>query len=154
LNITYTIVPQLDKGETTYPTSAPVALDLTKRDVWSATFIVKGAMGYITGRMSLGSLSGPPVETGVLVYATTATLTGAMPPAINEAVRTGSIHHYAGLSGKDGSFRIAVRGGGSAYNLYAWCTIMQNGVPTVLPKQQILGIPVNPGDAVVENFYW
>lgn len=150
---TYQVAPQLDSGESCSPSSSTVVLT-AGAVVFSDTYTVTGAFGYITGKVATGSESGPAITTGVLIYATTATITST-PPDINQALRSGTAVYYAGSSNALGAYSIPVRGG-YTYNLYAWYTTWSGSAPTTTRKEYIgaSAFTVNPSATVTKNFHW
>lgn len=148
---TYILLPQLDSGESVTPSSTTVTV--TSGNLVSAgTFTVTGAMGYISGTMTSGSLSGPPVTTGVLVYITTSTISSGSPPSINSSFRSGAVIYYGASSRADGTYQVALRGG-SAYNVYAWYTTWNGQTPTTT-AQSATSVSVTAGKTTTQNFYW
>jgi len=147
---TYVVVPQLETGEASLPSSTTVTV-AAGATAFSSTFSVTGAFGYVTGSVTNGA--GKPIATGVLVYVTTATLgAGAYPPDITPALRAGIGVYYAASSNALGNYNIPVKGG-YTYNVYAWHTTWSGSTPTTTPKQA-LGVAVTPGQTVVRNFSW
>ncbi|MDO8806183.1 MAG: carboxypeptidase regulatory-like domain-containing protein [Elusimicrobiota bacterium] len=149
---TYVVVPQLEAGESSSPSSTTVtiAAGLT---AFSSTYTISGAFGSMSGSVRTGSAAGPVITTGVLVYVTTATLAaGAAPPTINSALRGGTGIYYAASSNALGNYTIPVKGGYS-YNVYAWYTTWRGVVPTTV-RQESLAVSVALAEAKTANFFW
>ena len=147
---TYVVVPQLETGEASTPSSTTVTV-AAGATAFSSTFSVTGAFGYVTGAITNGA--GKPITTGVLIYVTTATLTaGSYPPDITPTLRAGTGVYYAASSSALGKYNIPVKGG-YTYNVYAWYTTWSGTTPNTVPKQA-LGVAVTPGQTVVRDFSW
>ncbi|PKM98541.1 MAG: hypothetical protein CVU79_02630 [Elusimicrobia bacterium HGW-Elusimicrobia-3] len=147
---TYVVVPQLEAGEASSPSSTTVTV-AAGETAFSSTFSVTGAFGYVTGSVTNGA--GRPISTGVLIYVTTATLgAGSYPPDITPALRAGTGVYYAASSSALGNYNIPVKGG-YTYNVYAWYTTWSGSTPSIVPKQA-LGVAVTPGQTVVRDFSW
>lgn len=148
---TYVVVPQLEAGEGCSPSSTTVILNAGEV-AFSSTFTVANAFGYVTGSVHTGSLAGPLITTGVLVYVTTTTLAaGALPPDIDPSLRAGSSVWYAASSNALGNYSVSVKGG-YTYNVYAWYTTWSNSVPSVSRKDSTAA--VDPNETVTVNFFW
>jgi hypothetical protein len=146
---TYDVVPRLEAGEAATPSTYTVTLNAGET-IFVGTFTVTGAMGYISGSVTA---NGAPITTGVLVYATTGTITGA-PPVLNSALRSGVVAYYAVSSDAAGHYELAVRGGYD-YNLYAWYTTWNGQTPATTRKDYSSPpVTVAPGDAVTRDFAW
>ena len=146
---TYDVVPRLEAGEAATPSTYTVTLNAGET-IFVGTFTVTGAMGYISGSVTA---NGAPITTGVLVYATTGTITGA-PPVLNSALRSGVVAYYAVSSDAAGHYELAVRGGYD-YNLYAWYTTWNGQTPATTRKDYSSPpVTVVPGDAVTRDFAW
>ncbi|MEW5906637.1 MAG: carboxypeptidase regulatory-like domain-containing protein [Elusimicrobiota bacterium] len=144
---TYLVEPQLDTGESASPSTFTVTLT-AGASLFVGTFTVSGAMGYISGTVSAG---GAPVTTGVLVYATTTTITSG-PPAINSALRDGVNVYYAVSSNAAGVYSLPVRGG-YTYNIYAWYTSWSGETPSTA-RREYTGVAVSAGQTATRNFSW
>lgn len=149
---TYQVVPQLEAGESSSPSSSTVVVTAGSI-VFAATYTVSGAFGYVTGSARTGSASGPAITTGVLIYVTTATLAaGAFPPDITPALRGSTGVYYAVSSNALGNYSVPVKGGYS-YNVYAWYTTWSGGVATTTRKDS-LGVSVQPAATQTVDFFW
>lgn len=146
----YVVAPQLEAGESASPSSATVSVT-SGGSAAAGAFTVSGALGYISGSLTSGSLTGPAITTGVLIYATTSTI-ASDPPAISSAVRSGSSIYYAASSFADGSYKVGVRGG-STYNVYAWYTTFSGDTPVTVRKSAT-GVSVSAGATVDRDFFW
>lgn len=147
---TYAISPQLESGESATPSSHTVSL-AAGQTVFAGTFTVSGAMGYISGSVTASTAA---VTTGVLIYATTSTISGSpvLPPTINSALRSGSAIYYAVSSNARGQYSLPVRGG-YTYNVYAWYTTWRGDTPATSVRQ-FAGVAVSAGQSVERNFVW
>jgi hypothetical protein len=147
---TYTISPQLDVSESVTPSSPSVTVSLGAT-TFSSTFTVSGAFGTISGTLYNNSL---PIQTGVLLMATTATITGT-PPTDNSTFRSGGALYYAASSISNGTYQLPVRGSSSAgtvYNVYAWYTTWNGSVPTTSVKSSTAAM--TEGGSSTLNFTW
>lgn len=149
---TYWVIPQLESGESSSPSSTTVTVTAGVT-AFSSTFIVSGAFGYVTGSVTR---DGTPITTGVMVYVTTSTLAaGAGPPNITPALRSGTGVYYAASSSALGTYSIPVKGG-YTYNVYAWYTTWSGGTdptPTVT-RLESTGVAVAPNATVTSDFDW
>lgn len=150
---TYDVIPQLDSGES-YSLEAstapyPVVLGAGV-DLFVGTYTVSGAMGEITGDVTL---NGEDMTTGVLIYATSGTITGSpvMPPEINSTLRSGSVDYYAVSSDAQGHYELPVRGGYD-YNVYAWYTSWSGDAPSTDVKTSTTAVTAGASSTV--NFSW
>lgn len=147
---TYDIIPQIDTGETVTPSKTVSIPDGTgATTVWSATFTLSGSPGTITGTVKK---SGVSIQTGVLLVATTGTITSD-PPANNSTVRSGGLIYYTVSSQSDGTYDLEVRGSAGTYNIYAWyTTITETGAVTTTRKNATT--TVSAGATSTVNFTW
>ena len=147
---TYDVVPQLEDGESSSPSTHTVAL-VAGDTAFVGTFTVTGAMGSIRGSVTAGGVN---INTGVLIYATTTTLTGSpiMPPTMGPTTRAGTVKYYAVSSNAQGYYDLPVRGG-SAYNIYAWYTTWNSNEAAAISVRQSTAA-VAAGQIVTENFSW
>ena len=146
---TYEVVVQLEAGETPTPSTHTATLSAGET-LFVGTFTVSGAMGSLTGSVRAGTAD---ITTGVLVYATSSTITGSplLPPTINAATRAGSVIYYAVSSNAQGTYTLPVRGG-YTYNVYAWYTNWNETVPNTTPQQTTAAVAA--GQTVTRNFSW
>ncbi len=111
----YTVRIPLDSTEVSNPTVISASV-LSGQTVFVGTFTITGALGTITGNVTL---SGNPISTGVLIVVTTDTLPSG-PPNISSASLTG-ISYYATSSKEDGTFSVQVRQSTApTYNVYGY----------------------------------
>jgi len=148
---TYVVMPQLEAGESASPSSTAVEV-VAGQVAFSSTFTVSGAFGSVSGSVHTGSLAGPVITTGVLIYVTTAVLPpNSGPPTITAALRAGIVY-YAASTNALGNFSIPVKGGYS-YNVYAWYTSWRGSTPTTTRKDST-GLSVAAAEAKTVNFFW
>lgn len=146
---TYDVVPRLEAGEAATPSTYTVTLSAGET-LFVGTYTVTGAMGYITGSVKY---NGSPITTGVLIYATTGTITST-PPTLDSTVRNGVVAYYAVSSDAAGNYELAVRGGYD-YNLYAWYTTWSGQTPSTTRKEySATPVTVTPGGSVTRDFSW
>lgn len=148
----YTVEPALDSLESASPSSAAVSV-VSGGVVFASTFTVSGALGAITGSVTLG---GAPLRTGALIVVTTATLPGSppAPPALSSTTLTGS-PYYLVSSQEDGTFRAEVRQSTSpAYRVYAYYVTYSGATPTITARTQT-NVGVLAGQTVTGvDFAW
>jgi hypothetical protein len=152
---TYSITPQMDSGET-YTTAGSTTVAVTAgTTLFSATFTVTNAFGYITG--SLATAAGLPLKTGVLVVASTGTISTSYPPDVDSALRSGTVNYYVASSFSDGTYELYVPGGNStsptAYNVYAWYTTWNGSTATVTKKNTTASV-TGGSTTSGRNFTW
>lgn len=145
---TYNIVPQVDTGESVSPSSPTVTVG-AGANVWSATFTLTGAPGTIAGTVKLGSV---PIKTGVLIAATTGTISSD-PPTNTSTLRSGSVLYYSVASLSDGTYNLEVRGGAGTYNVYAWFTTI-SPAGAVSTERKNGTASVSAGGTATLNFTW
>ncbi|MFH1725469.1 MAG: carboxypeptidase-like regulatory domain-containing protein [Elusimicrobiota bacterium] len=145
----YYVEPQTDTGESVSPSSKSVTLSGAGLTVWSDTFTLSGAMGTIAGTVELG---GVPIDTGVLIVATTGTISGSEPPANHSALRSGGVLYYATSSQSGGTYSVEVRGGAGTYNVYGWYSTRDDAAPTTT-KQSGSGT-VDAGGSLTVDLDW
>ncbi|MBI4425355.1 MAG: prepilin-type N-terminal cleavage/methylation domain-containing protein, partial [Elusimicrobia bacterium] len=104
----YNVIPQIDTGESVSPSSPTVSLTGSGVTVWSATFTLTGSPGTITGTVKTSA--GASIKTGVLLVATTGSIS-AGPPTNNSSLRSGGLIYYTASSLSDGTYDLEVRGG-------------------------------------------
>jgi nitrate reductase alpha subunit len=109
---------------------------------------VTSAFGTFEGTVRY---NGTPINTGVLIIATTATIT-AIPPDIDDALRTSGTPYYGTVSHANGSFSLQVRGGTAySYNIYAWYATSATRQPQMQPRT---GKTVAAGGKTTVEFTW
>jgi type II secretory pathway pseudopilin PulG len=148
----YVVQPQLDEIESVSPSSAAVTVT-AGGNVFAATYTVTGALGAITGSVTLNSA---PLRTGALIVVTTATLVGSppAPPSLSSASLVGS-PYYIASSQEDGTYRVEVRQSTSTtYRVYAYYITYSGATPTINSLSQT-GVGVLAGQTVSGiNFAW
>lgn len=123
---TYTVKPILDPKEASSPTTSTVTVT-AGNTVWSSTFTVSGAMGYVTGTVKL---SGQIIKTGVLVVVSTAAIATPL-PALSTSTLTSTVY-YTDTSNESGVYRVDVRGSTSTvYNVAAFFPTLNNQTPSI-----------------------
>ncbi len=147
---TYTVTPQLSTGQTSSPAQASVNVTSGNLAVFSASFTISGIMGTFTGTVSAG---GNPITTGVIIMASTGTL--SYPPPNITGSGAGQIY-YATMSQPDGSYSLLVRGSNSStsytYNLLAIYPSVNEGNGAVSVTSQSQSGSVNAGQSQTVNF--
>jgi type II secretory pathway pseudopilin PulG len=147
---TYEMTPALDSIETSAPTAAAATVAAgTTVDV--GTFTITGALGTITGTVTVG---GKPIATGALIVVSPAALSGTPPApiALSSATLTGS-SYYLASSQEEGTYSVSARGG--SYLLYGYYnTISKSGAVTI-NAIDLGAVTVTPGATVTgKNFAW
>jgi hypothetical protein len=146
---TYSIQPVLDTKETSSPTSAATTVT-AGNTVWSSSFTIVGAMGHVTGNVTVG---GQPIKSGVLMIASTATIPIPL-PALSSATLSAAVF-YGDSSLEDGTFSLDIRGSTSSlYNMVGIYTVMSGTTP-VISTRTASGITVTSGQTTSGvNFAW
>lgn len=147
---TYTIQPVLDPKEVSSPTSASVTINAGGVTMWSSSFTITGAMGTVTGNVTLG---GSPINSGVLVVIATGTVPVPL-PALSSNTLT-SAAYYVGTSKESGTFSVDVRSSTSTtYTATAFYQYLNNQT-AVVSTQTVTGITVTGGQTTSGvNFAW
>ncbi|HNW44970.1 MAG TPA: carboxypeptidase-like regulatory domain-containing protein [Elusimicrobiales bacterium] len=145
----YTVQLALDTLESSVPqvSTVSVAMGVTQ---FSSTFTVYGAMGSVTGSVTLG---GQIIKSGVLVVVTTATLSGTppVPPDLSSDTLTGT-PFYLGSSMENGTYNIEVRAAPN-YNVYGYYVVTGSTGSIIYPVSAT-GVTVVAGSATWRNFSW
>jgi len=139
----YWVYPDLQTSQA----STPIGRSVTATQGGNASgnnFQVTGAFQPITGSVTN---SGSAIGTGVLIMASTVTLAGASPPALNFALRSGKPYYYQVFSDANGNYELDVPGG-STYNVVAWYT----QTTTTTYKAATVVVPLTSG--VSSSFSW
>jgi len=137
----YYAVPIGEYGEVVTPAQSGVVTVTGGATVYTSTFTVGPAVGYISGTVTAG---GQPIPTGVLIVATTGTITGMLPD-VDATLRSSGLVYYMATSGGTGRYTLSVRNG--TYNLYAWYTDASgNATP-----RSLTGVTVNPGQTTTAD---
>jgi prepilin-type N-terminal cleavage/methylation domain-containing protein len=152
---TYTIDPSLDPAETSTPESVTVTLSSTGTATAVSTFTITNGLSEITGQVLLSSTA---IKTGVLVIASTVTLTGGStspPPSISGA---SSILcnpcSYGASSDSAGLYSLNVRSSATSYKLYGWYTTFSGATPTVNRSGPYTVNVSTAGQIISQNLVW
>ena len=149
----YIMTPELDSLETSTPTGQSTTVGMGQT-VFSATFTITGALGTISGTVTVGS---KPITTGVLVVVTTSSLAGSppAPPSLSSATLA-SNSYYVTSSLEDGSWSIGVRQSTTTlYNAYGYFTSINSTGAVTFQSQTLSNISVVAGSSVTGfNFAW
>jgi hypothetical protein len=148
----YTIKPSIDDSESNAPSqrSVTVTAGITQ---WTdtggifSTFTITSAFGVFSGTVTYNNVA---INSGVLIIATTATITSA-PPDIDNTLRTNGTPYYGAVSHADGSYSLQVRGGTYNYNIYAWYATSASSGPQLKSRSNKT---VNAGGATTVNLTW
>lgn len=150
---TYTLSPVLDPDQTSSPASISVTLATPGSTVFAGTFTVSGAYAAISGSVLSG---GNPITTGVLVIASSVTITDPA-PAIYASSSASIAPYYAATSKADGTYSVLVRGSTTyTYNLRAYHPVvdLNTGAAASTSKTRA-GVSAAPGAAVsAQDFTW
>jgi len=146
---TYTIKPILSSRETSIPAKSTVTVTVGAT-VFAGTFTITNAFGRIKGKVIK---SGQPIREGVLIIATTTTITG-QPVTLSSATLSGP-PYYISSSYEDGTYIVEVIGSTTTkYNVYAYYTTFSGETPIIQSKSQS-NISVLPaGEVTGVNFVW
>ena len=143
----YTVYPSLGILETSLPASSTVTIASGGGALFSSTFTISNALGYISGSVTRNGL---PINTGVLVLVTTATFT--TPPDLSINTLSGS-PFYLASSGENGTYLAEVRG--STYTVYAYMSVPNSTGTVVFYSSSAPNIAVTPGQTHSGvNFSW
>jgi len=153
---TYVLQPQVDSAETVSPSSVTVVLNSTGTAVTITTFTVTNGLAEITGRVL--SSSSATLKTGVLVLASTTTLTGSSStPAPSVYGATGASCnpcYYMNSSDASGNFSVYVRSSTTPYRLYGWYTTFSDQTPTTRRVGPYSVTATNGGAIYSQNLQW
>ncbi len=150
----YRLSPIIETGETSIPTSRTVSVQsgvIESSDTSGNynSFVVSTLYGKFRGYVKDG---GAFIETGVLIVATTSTIS-AEPINITPSARASlNPNYYSTVSRSDGNYTLDVRGG-STYNLYGWYPKVTGGTVS-FPRTQKLGYAAVAGSTTIVNFDW
>ena len=115
----YIVSPIVDSKEIVTPSTYSVNITNPGSIVFSTTFTVSNALGYISGSVYFNS---SPIKTGVLIAVTTVTLPGTPPqiPMLSSFTLTGP-PIYLASSNEEGKYIVEVRHSTNpTYNVYAY----------------------------------
>ncbi len=118
---TYVVVPTVDPAESVSPSSVTISLVSAGSNVFIATFTVSNGLAQITGTTTAG---GKPINTGVLIVVTTATLPGGVnTPAPSVSGANGCAPcYYESSSDSTGNYTLSLRSSAVPYNVYGYYT--------------------------------
>lgn len=115
--------------------------------VFSSSFTVNGGFGTVGGSLTAG---GKSIGTGVLLVASTVTISGVAPPDVSAALRAGGVKYYQKSSAADGTYAIDLPAG--SYNIYAWYTDLSGSNPVTVKKSATA--VVTSANRSIVNFVW
>jgi type II secretory pathway pseudopilin PulG len=140
---TYYIKPVLSSKETSSPSVSTVTISAAGATVFAGTFTITGAMGKISGKVIY---NGKPIKTGVLIIATTTTITA--PPTLSTATLT-STAYFLTSSYEDGTYTLEVIGSTTTpYKIYGYYTTYNNAGIPVIRSTSKTNVSVSPGQEV------
>lgn len=146
----YTITPALDPAEVALPSSQAGVLLSTGSATFTSTFTIVNALGKVTGQVLYNT---QPITTGVLVLATTGTVSGNPPPLQGSSGPECNPCYYSDLSDGSAHYSLSVRSNPAPYNVYAWYPRSVNGVVTMFTGGPT-SVAVSTGQVVNVNFSW
>jgi hypothetical protein len=154
---TYDLYARLDPAESASPSSSTVILASTGTAVTVTTFTITNALSDITGQVLIAA-SSTPITTGVLVLATTATLTGGSttpPPTINGANSTlCNPCYYSDSSNASGVYTVQVRSSAVPYKVYGWYSTVGTNSATVTRAGPYSVTVSTGGQIMTQNLSW
>lgn len=150
----YTLSPVLDPLQTyTAAPADPLTVTLTApgSTVFAGTFTVTGGLGRIAGSVKD---AGANITTGVLLIASTGTITDPPPVIYGSSAPALSTPYYATSSQADGTFWLEVRGGTYTMRAYYPVVSVHSGSVTFTNKTKS-AVVVNAGQTTSSvNFTW
>jgi len=150
----YIIIPQTDSKESVNPSTYTLTLTLPGTTVFSTTFSITNAIGYIAGSVKFQN---QPIKTGVLIVVSTVSLGGTPPnpPDISSQTLSGP-PYYMASSNEEGNYLVEVRGSTNpAYNVYSYYPYLDNNDNFVIYWSSRTNIKVYSGQVVSNiNFSW
>jgi hypothetical protein len=118
--------------------------------VFCGTFTVTGALGTVTGNVTLGGL---PIQSGVLVVVATGSLPSPL-PAISSNTLANSAY-YAGSSKENGTYSVDVRGSTSTVYTVTGYYMFMNGAVASISSHTVTNVTVSAGVTTSGvNFTW
>jgi Tfp pilus assembly protein PilV len=150
---TYTVKPELDSLENSSPVSTPVTV-AAGTTIFSTTFTISGALGSVSGSVTLG---GKIISTGVLVVVTTAAMAGAPPaPPTLSSTTLATNSYYIASSREDGTYSVDVRQSTNpAYHVYGYYTTLNSTGAVVIQSLTLNNVQVVAGSSSTgNNFAW
>jgi prepilin-type N-terminal cleavage/methylation domain-containing protein len=150
----YIIIPQTDSKESVNPSTYTLILTSPGTTVFSTTFSITNAIGYIAGSVKFQN---QPIKTGVLIVVSTVSLSGIppKPPDISSYTLSGS-PYYMASSNEEGNYLVEVRGSTNpAYNVYSYYPYLDNNDNFVIYWSSRTNVKVYAGQVVSNiNFSW
>lgn len=150
----YSLSPVLLPKDTSNPAKRTVAVVqgvLTTKDTGGANiqFTITPSMGNIIGAVTS---NGKPITTGVLVIASTSTITNP-PPTIDDTFRSGHTIFYGTVSDTQGNYSISVYTK-NTYKMAAWYSTV-NGETVSTSRKDIAGVVVSSSTVNIrKDFAW
>lgn len=127
---TYIVSPIVDSKEVVTPSTKSVSITTAGSVVFSDTFTVSNALGYITGYVYFNS---NPIRTGVLVAVTTMSLSGVPPqiPVLSSSTLTTAPIYFASAN-EEGKYTVELRHSTNpTYNVYAYYPYLSDSSFTI-----------------------
>lgn len=124
---TYIVQPVVDAREVVIPSTISVTLNTAGNVVFSTTFTISNALGYIEGNVRFG---GKPIRTGTLIAVTTTTFSGIPPsvPILSSSTLVSAPIYFAS-SDEEGKYKVELRQSTNpAYNVYVYYPHLTNDV--------------------------
>lgn len=150
---TYTIQPALDPIETVSPSSATITVTTPGTSVFVATFTVSSGFATIRGQARVGAA---PVETGVVVLASTSTLAGGAttpPPTVTGTTGCAPCY-YETSTDPNGNYTLTVRSNALDYKLYGYYTTFSGNTPTTTRIGPLsVSVPA-PSSTATQDLVW
>jgi prepilin-type N-terminal cleavage/methylation domain-containing protein len=150
----YIVIPQTDSKESVNPSTYTLTLTSPGTTVFSTTFSITNAIGYIAGSVKFQN---QPIKTGVLIVVSTVSLSGTppQPPDISSQMLSGP-PYYMASSNEEGNYLVEVRGSTNpAYNVYSYYPYLDNNGNFVIYWSSRTNIKVYAGQVVSNiNFSW
>ena len=118
----YSVFPALDDKEVGTPTTIAGTV-VAGTTATGYNFRITTGLASINGTVS-STATGKVITSGILIVATTASISTTTPPTIDSTVRSGATIYYSTTSDSNGNYILPVRGSasGTAYNVYGWFT--------------------------------
>jgi len=150
----YIVIPQTDSKESVNPSTYTLILTSPGTTVFSTTFSITNAIGYIAGSVKFQN---QPIKTGVLIVVSTVSLSGTppTPPDISSQTLSGP-PYYMASSNEEGNYLVEVRGSTNpAYNVYSYYPYLDNNDNFVIYWSSRTNVKVYAGQVVSNiNFSW
>lgn len=151
----YSITPVLDPLQSyTAQPSDPLTATVTSpgTTIHAGTFTVAGGMGTITGSVTY---NGEAITTGVLIIASSGTITDPPPAIYGSSAPALSSPYYAVSSNANGTYTLEVRGSAATYNMTAFYPVVDiiSGSVTYTTKTNTAVVAAG-GSTSGKNFAW